>query len=200
MFRRFMGVTVVALSVTLSATAVRAADPILASGKIDSVTVYRGQALVTRLIDVTAPAGVSEVIVSDLPERIIPGSVYAESSEGIEVRSVSYREHPVLKDISADAQKIDDQIRADQDALDTDNHAVQVLQMRGQYLDKLEAFAAPTATTELAKGILDTDVLKTLTAFIFDQRKSISDELLAISHKERDSQELLNLHQRQRSQ
>jgi hypothetical protein len=96
-------------------------------------------------------------------------------------------------------QKLDAQIRADQDSLDADNRAQQVLVQRGQYLDKLESFAAPTAMTELSKGVLNADVLKALTTFIFDQRKAISDESLDLSHKQRDTQEQLDLHQRQRA-
>ena len=36
-------------------------------GKIEAVTVYRGQALVTRLVDVPGPAGLKEIIVGELP-------------------------------------------------------------------------------------------------------------------------------------
>jgi hypothetical protein len=33
------------------------------TGKIDAVTVYRGQALITRVVDVPAPAGLREIVI-----------------------------------------------------------------------------------------------------------------------------------------
>jgi hypothetical protein len=200
MFRRFMSFSVASAALASLITAAHAADPISLPGKIDSVTVYRGQALVTRVVDITAPAGLTEIVVTDLPDRVLPGSVYAESADGIEVRSVSFQTRPVSQDIRVEVQKIDAQIRADQDALDAGNRSLAVLTQRSQYLDKLEAFAAPTAMTELSKGVLNADVLKTLTSFIFDQRKAISDEQLDLAHKQRDTQEQLDLHQRQRGE
>ena len=82
--RRFPCVALAALSLASFAAAAMAADPIPLHGKIDSVTIYRGQALVTRLVDVTAPGGQTDILITDLPDRVIPGSVYAESSDGIE--------------------------------------------------------------------------------------------------------------------
>jgi len=200
MVRGCLGCVVAALSVGWLAGGAWAADPIKLPGKIESVTVYRGQALVTRVVDVTAPAGVSEVTITDLPDRIIPGSVYAESSDGVAIHSVRYQEYPVQQDIRAGVKTLDDQIRADQDALDADNRAGQVLAARSQYLDKLEAFTAPTATAELSKGVLDADVLKNLTTFVFEQRKAISDASLDLSRKDRDARDSLTLHTRQRNE
>ena len=57
------------------------------SGLVDAVTVYRGQALVTRVIEVPGGTGLRELVVTGLPEAIIAGSLYAESSDGVEVRS-----------------------------------------------------------------------------------------------------------------
>jgi hypothetical protein len=198
MFRRFARVSAGALVLLSLNSLGLAADPIPLPGKIDSVTVYRGQALVTRLVDVAAPPGLTEILVTNLPDRVIPGSVYAESSDGVEVRSVSYREHPVSQDIRQEVQVIDRQIRADQDAIDAESSALRVLALRGKFLDNLEGFTSATAVTELSKGILDAETLKTLSLYIFDQRQAISTDGLDLARKMRDSREQLNLHQRQR--
>jgi hypothetical protein len=43
-------------------------------GTISKVTVYRGQALVTRNINIDLPANTSELIVENLPAKIVPES------------------------------------------------------------------------------------------------------------------------------
>src|SRR3954451_16855519 len=64
-------------------------------GKLDAVTVYRGQALVTRLVDVPAGTGggansLREIVVTDLLAKIVANSLYAESADVAEVRLVLY--------------------------------------------------------------------------------------------------------------
>ena len=65
------------------------AQPIETPGDIEAVTVYRGQALVTRRIEVNGPAGLHEVVVTELPEQVVAASLYAEATgEALTVRSV----------------------------------------------------------------------------------------------------------------
>src|ERR1051325_4615838 len=87
-----------------------AAEPQMTKGTLDEVTVYRNQALVTRKIDVAGPAGLHEVVVSDLPEYLVPESLYAESADGVEVRSVRYRVRPVEKDVREEVRELDEKI------------------------------------------------------------------------------------------
>ena len=70
---------VVALSV--GGWSVRA-DTLETPGRIDEVTVYRGQALVSRLVETPAVAGLHEIVVTELPDQIVPGSLHAESTDG----------------------------------------------------------------------------------------------------------------------
>ncbi len=167
-------------------------------GKLDEVTVYRGQALVTRLIDVPGGAGLHEVVITDLPERISPTSLYAESAEGVEVRSVIYRIRPVEQDVREEVRKLDDEIRATQDQILTNQKQTQVLSERNAYLNKLEQFAAPTANVELTKGVLNAETLKALTKFAFDERQQVADAQLKAQLDLRDLNDKLNTLQRQR--
>src|SRR5262249_30006125 len=88
-----------ALSLTVSAlTAMRPAmaqAPKNVASKIERVTVYRGQALVTRRVDLEAAKGPVEAVVPELPENIVPDSLFAEGGEGIEVRAVRFRSRAV---------------------------------------------------------------------------------------------------------
>jgi hypothetical protein len=163
------------------------------------VTVYRGQALVTRVVDLPATAGLAEIVVSELPERLQPGSLFAESADGVEVRSVSYRERPVEKDVRADVQALDDEIRRISDLLTGNTKQQQVLAEQRQYLDKLASFVAPTATAEMTKGVLDAKQIQGLAEYQFAQRKSIAEQELALQKEARGYQESIALNQRKRN-
>jgi hypothetical protein len=198
---RFAPLAVVALALTTSvALAAQAAAPQSVPGTIDEVTVYRGQALVTRLVDVPGPAGPREVVVGGLPERIQPGSIYAEGAGGITVNSVSFSVRPVEKDVRADVQKYDDQIRALQDKISANQRKTQLNQSNKDYLAKLETFTAATSNVELSKGVLNADTLVKLTQFQFEQRQVLSDSDMKLALEQRDLNEQLQTLQRARSQ
>src|SRR5689334_22390085 len=127
-------------------------DSFSTKGKLDEVTVYRGQALVTRLVEVPGPTGLREVVVTELPEHVQPASIYAESADGVEVRSVLYRIRPVEQDVREEVRKLDEQILAVRDQIQTTNEKTSVLANQTAFLAKLEQFTAPTASVELTKG------------------------------------------------
>src|SRR5262245_7748498 len=119
-----------------------AANSIETHGNIEAVTVYRGQALVTRLVDIPGPAGLHELVVTDLPEQVLPGSLYAESADGVEVRSVLYRQRPVTQDVREEVRALDAQIRDMTDKIAANLQRASLLVERKALLDKLEAFTA----------------------------------------------------------
>lgn len=169
-------------------------------GKVDAVTVYRGQALVSRIVDIAGPAGLKEIIVTELPDQVQPGSIYAESADGVEVRSVSYRVRPVEKDVREEVQKFDIQIRDVQDKITANQRKRDVLGEQKDYMTKLEQFSAGTATVELTKGVLNADTLQKLTQFQFENRGRIADEELRLGVELRTLNEQIQTLQRQRSQ
>jgi hypothetical protein len=199
--KRFAPLAVIAFVLAASvATASGAAEPLSVPGTIDEVTVYRGQALVTRLVDVPGPAGSREIVVGGLPDRIQPGSIYAEGTAGITINSVSYSVRPVEKDVRADVQKYDDQIRALQDRISANQRKSQLNQSQKDYLAKLETFTATTATVELTKGVLNADTLMKLTGYQFEQRQALSDSDMKLALELRDLNEQLQTLARARAQ
>jgi hypothetical protein len=56
---------------------------------VDNVTVYRGQALVTRVLPIGGAAGLREIVLTDLPEQIIPGSLFAEGGAEVALGNLS---------------------------------------------------------------------------------------------------------------
>jgi hypothetical protein len=176
-----------------------AAQAAVLTGAIDAVTVYRGQALVTRVIDVPGGPGLREVVVTDLPEALVPGSLYAESADGIEIRSVSYRIRPVGEDNRENVRAAEKAVRDASDALDAAKSRQKYLEWQNQYLDKLEQFVAPTAQAELKAGVLNAETLTNLTELITTRRKAQTEEAQKLSIELRTLNEALQLRERERN-
>lgn len=176
------------------------AERIETSGRIDAVTVFRGQAMITRLVDTPKTVGLHEIIVTDLPPAIQPSGLYAESADGAAVRSVRYRVRPISTDVREEVRQLDEQLRALHDQVNAFKARVQLHQQHRTYLDKLEQFAAPTANLELTRGVLNSKTLEELTKFLFDTRRSLMEADQELGLKQRDLQEQLELLHRQRAQ
>lgn len=182
-----------------TAASVSLADAFAARGTIEEVTVYRGQALVTRVVGVDQPAGIAEIVVTDLPDRIIPESLFAESGGGLEVRSVRFRTRPVLEDVNEEVRRLDEQITALRDKLEATRRYEQVLGEHKAYLAKLEQFVAPAANAELSRGVLNADTLASLTQLLLTQRREAAEQELRLAAERRDLEKQIDLAQRQRA-
>src|SRR4051794_8085136 len=66
------------------------APPKIAVSKIARVTVYPGNALVTREVDVPAGAGLAELVVSPMPEQVVASTMYSEGADGIRVLTTRF--------------------------------------------------------------------------------------------------------------
>jgi len=169
-------------------------------GKIESVNLYRGQALVTRLVTLNADVGPVQLVVTGLPEQVQSDSLYAEVGAGAQVRAVRFRTRVVGEAPRDQVRRLDEQIEAVEKTIRENQERRKVLASRTLYLDKLENFVAPTAKTELTKGVLDAGTLKTLTLFMFDQRTKQTDAALALQEKARELEKQLQLLRRRRAQ
>lgn len=184
------------------ATALAAGQPIETRGVIDSVTVYRGQALVTRAIDLAAPArpgALVEVVVTDLPSSMEPGTLYAESDGNVSIRSVRYRARPVSQDVREEVRKLDEQIAALTDRAHKNRRRVEVLNENRAYVNSLQQFVAPTATFEITRGVLNAQTLEQLTLFIIKQREDMAAKELELADEARAIGESIALAQRELS-
>lgn len=198
-----LGVGIIAILTALAGglppAAQGADEPKSIHGSIEAVTVYRGQALVTRAVTAPGPAGLHEIVVSDLPERVLPGSIFAESVQGVEIRSVRYRVRPVAQDVRAEIRDLDVQLRATQDALAVSERNSKVIEEQWAYLNKLEAFTAPTADIELSKGVLNAQTIKDLTTFQFAERQKLAETQQKLQFEQRDLREKIELLTRERA-
>ncbi|MCC6574169.1 MAG: mucoidy inhibitor MuiA family protein [Planctomycetes bacterium] len=158
-----------------------AGEPAPVSGKIVNVTAYRGQALVTRNVPVRKGTGLMDVVVSDLPTYVFGGSLFADGAANVEVRAVRYRTRVVGKDVSSEAAKLQQEIE-DIDMRKRENVALtQLADRQLLFLDKLEGFTAPTAATEMSKGVLNAEQIEKLSKFSFEKRAELVKARLALA-------------------
>ena len=119
-------------------------------GRVSHVTLYRSQAMVTRTIKIEGDAGNSEVVVGKLPENIVADSLFAEGSADIEVRAVQFRTRAVGDSPREEVRQLQDEIQGVQDQIELNQKNLEITNRQVKYLDQLEGFVAPTATTESA--------------------------------------------------
>ncbi len=141
-----------------------------ASSRIADVTVYQGQALVTREVSVPEGEGNVELLVAPLPPQTIENSLYTEGADGLRVLSTRFRSRVVtddtrqkvrvkeelIKKLTVEAQKLKNEIAVQEQDL--------------QYLQKLEGFTGATMTALTRQGRLDSEAILSLSKFIMDRR------------------------------
>jgi len=172
-----------------------------AAGRVTSVTLYRGQALVTRTIPAEGAKGGMEIVVGELPEQVVPGSLFAEGSEAAEVRAVRFRTRAVGQEPREEVRKLDDAIEATNEKIQLNKKSQELLAKRATYLDQLESgFIQPTIKTDLAKGVLDADALQKITLFDFEQRKTVTTETAALEKENKELAKELSLLERKRAE
>jgi len=174
-------------------------------GTIDAVTVYRGQALVSRVVAVPAAKGVAEaagsvreIVITDLPARVRPESVHAESRDGVKVRSVRFRTRPVVQDTRDEVRKLDEKIEATSDLRGFNQKKIELLNEHRNVLASLQNFVAPAATVELTRGVLNAETLERITTFVRTQRSKMVDEEAALGAEVRRLSREVEVLQRER--
>ena len=177
-----------------------AAETTTLTGKVTNVTLYRGQAMVTRELSLEGPPGSREIVVSDLPEHVVDSSLFAEGSDQIEVRAVRYRQRAVSEAPREEVRKLESQIDETRSQIEVNQRKKQLLAGQSSYLDKLEGFVAPTAKTELSKGVLDAEALERVTRFAFEKREELLQKQVTNEQEAKELAKQLNLLERKRAE
>lgn len=170
------------------------------SGSISRVTLYRDQALVTRVIDIPAGEPQRELLIGRLPERVSPDSVYAEGNVTTQVRGVRVTQRTADKADDAARSQLTEQI----DALDKEKGSIQnqlqLAQKQSQYIDQLMSFSATTSNADLNRGVLDAGTLTELSDYAMQQVvelgtqiKDLQDELSAVQEQQKQLRRELQL-------
>jgi hypothetical protein len=154
-----------------------------AKSTITHVTVYPGNALITREVVVPEGTGLMELVVNPLPPQVVDGSLYSEGNDGIRILTTRYRTRPVQTDTREEVRKLNDEkkglqlARQDLEAkakVNTDNLALLV---------KLEGFTAATMQHLTEKGLLSSEQTIALAKYIMDTRAAKSDEVTKLQQQ-----------------
>lgn len=167
-------------------------------GRIVAVTVFQGQALVTREITLPGDEGLVEAIVTGLPERLIPGSLYAEPGSGVEVRSVRTRVRPIEATSREEVRELDEQIKQLSREIGEERQQGQLLNQQAEYLKQLESFAAGNAKVDLAKGVLDAEALTKITALVFREQERLAEQQVEHTYRLKELTDEVKLLNRKR--
>jgi hypothetical protein len=165
-------------------------------GRVTQVTLYRGQAQVTRAVPIEGNAGNLEIVVGGLPEQIVPSSLFAEGGDAVEIRAVRFRMRAVGEQPRDEVRKLDREILETQQKIDLTTKQQALLAKRTDYLGKMEGFVVPTAHMDLARGVLNAEALEKLTTFSFEEHEKVVTQEVELAKKSHDLNEQLTLLQR----
>jgi hypothetical protein len=171
-----------------------------AESKITDVTVYQGTALVTREVAVPAGRGLVEAVVTPLPPRILPGSLYTEGTDGLRVLSTRFRTRAVKEDTRAEVRAKEEEIRTLQAEAQRIERRSQVLRQDLEFLGKLEGFTSATTQSLVDKGALNDESVIGLTKYVMQSRSEKSTALVDLEQEARANAEALAFAQRQLSE
>ncbi len=169
------------------------------AGRVTQVTLYRGQAQVTRTISVDGN-GSLEIVVGQLPEQVVPNSLFAEGRDAVEVRAVRFRTRAVGEEPREEVRKLDHEIRETQLQIDLATRQQALLAKRTEYLGKMEGFVVPTSHADLAHGVLNAEALEKVTQFSFVEREKVVTQEVELAKKLYELNSQLELLQRKRNE
>lgn len=171
------------------------ADGPTSKGRVEAVTVYRGQAMVMRAVDVPSAggSGLVELVVTELPATIEPASLFAEGISGAKVQSVRYRARPVVADVNENVRALDAKIVELQGALTANARQAGLIEEQKKYVESLQGFVAPTAATEFKSGVLNAKTVQEISTFIMGERAKFAERELALAAEKQGLEKQLAL-------
>ncbi len=172
-----------------SGTKVAAPVSAAARSRIVKVTVYPNSALVTREVEVPAGAGITELVVSELPLRTVNSSLYSEGTDGIRVLTTRFRTRPVFEDTREDVRKLEDELKKLALAAQKIQADMDSLKQNLMMLTKLEKFTEVSTVHSTEKGGLNGDTVITMAKYVMEQRAEKAKEMVALQQTLQTNQE-----------
>jgi len=169
-------------------------------GTISNVIVYRGQARVTRAIELELPAGGSQIVVQKLPDAIVSESLYAQVRGGATVSSVRYREQAVKEDTREEVKQLDAEIEKVQTMRRHAEAKRELIFSHINALGKLVDFTVAAENKDLNRGILQFEPLQKIIEFKETKHTEHNEEVLKLDDEIHELQKQLELLQRKREE
>jgi hypothetical protein len=203
MARHHISIFGIAVAIGLMAvTAQVCGASVSATGTVSRVTVYRGQALVTRVIEAELTGDTTELVVLGLPPNIIPESIYAQTADDVRVLSVRYRQQAVREDTRQEVKQLDEQMGQARHELKYATERLEHAKAQWRMFESLKDFTVAAERSDLNRGLLTYEPVDSLTALIekkgldyLQQRLELEDKIAGfqkdIELLERKRQELM---------
>lgn len=141
-------------------------------GTITDVIVYHGRALVTRTIQLDKPSGDVELLVENLPERILPESLYAQAADGIQVLSVRYRVKEIEKDMRAEVKALDQQIEGLQNQLHKNERDRLLCDQQNERFIKMWDLGFNGANLSMDRAAFSSETMKDYMTYLEDRHNT----------------------------
>ncbi|MBI2805995.1 MAG: mucoidy inhibitor MuiA family protein [Planctomycetes bacterium] len=151
----------------------------IAKSRIDRVTVYPSNALVTREIEVPDGEGLVELVVTPMPDRIVASTMYSEGGDGLRVLTTRFTTRQVLEDTSAERRKLEAEMEKFQVAGAKIDSEINGLKMNMDLLNKLEAAADKSTRTG--------DEVISIAKYVMDQRVEKAKEMVNLMEQKRQN-------------
>lgn len=191
---------IVATVITALLAGIVLADVPRTTGTISQVTVYRGQALVTRTIEVDLQPGTSELIVDELPARIVSESLHAQTSGKAKVLSVRYREQAVREDTRQEVKQLDAQIEELQNKqLHAQKDREHATDLHNRFKD-LWKLSVDAANVDLNRSVMQSEPIESFTQYLETKSLEWHEKILELQDLETSLQKELALLQRKRQE
>lgn len=170
------------------------------TGDISSVIVYRGQALVTRTINIDLPQGSSEFTVNKLPAKIVPESLYAQTSGNVTVLSVRYHEKAVKEDTREEVKQLEGQIESTKNKIrHIDRNHKHGGNLWRKY-DTIWKLAVDASNADLNRGLLQSEQIESLTQYLEDKWNALHEKALELEDTKAEFEKELELLKRRRKE
>ncbi len=153
------------------------AAPKIASSRIDKVTVYPNSALVTREVEVPDGAGLVELTITPMPDRIVLGTMYSEAGDGLRVLTTRFTTRVVLEDTSEARRTLESDLEKVQVVASKIDSDLSSLQKNMDLLTKLE--------TVTQTGRHTGDEVIAMSKYVMEERTKMAKEIVAIQELKR---------------
>ncbi len=174
------------------------AKSVRVEGEISNVIVYRGQALVSREIEVELGAGSHEIIVENLANEIIPQSIYALGDKEMDVLSVRYRMTAVREDTRSEVKELDGQIEGvSAEMRITERNLQNTVGIYRKY-EELWKLNIQGANVDIDRGVLDAGPVEKLSGYLEGKLVELHDKTVGLEEKKRELEHELNHLKRKR--
>ena len=160
----------------------------MAQSKIDKVVVYPNSALVTREVDVPAGEGLIELVVTPMPDQIVPSTMYSEGASGLRVLTTRFSTRQVFEDVSEERRKLEAEQEKYQIIASKLASEMTSLQRNVDLLNKLEA----GTQNERRTG----DEVIAIAKYVMEQRVEKAKEMVALQDQKRLNDIQINFVQR----